>query len=97
MRLAAAPDSGASPSHFHWLPKEAHSIPPRLCAWAGAGVDGRADGAVLEEHSDGRAVAITIGVVVEGRLVVQPVVGDAGDRERNASRYDGWAGLEHAR
>ena len=97
MRPAAAPVSGASPSHFHWLPKEAHSIPPRLCAWAGRVSTGEPTGAVLEGHRDGRAVAVTIGVVVEGRLVVQPVEGDAGDRERNASRYDGWAGLEHAR
>ena len=58
---------------------------------------GEPTGAVLEGHRDGRAVAVTIGVVVEGRLVVQPVVGDTGDSERNASMYDGWAGLDHAR
>ena len=62
-----------------------------------AGVNGRGDGAVLEGHSDGRAVAITTGVMVMGGLVVQPAVGDAGDLELHAARYAEWAGLDDAR
>ncbi len=97
MRLAAAPASGACLGHFQLLPKVARSIPPRSCAWAGRVSTGEPTVAVLEGHSDGRAVAITIGVVVFGGLVFEPVVGDAGDRERYASMYDGWAGLDDAR
>ncbi len=69
MRLAAAPASGACLGHFQLLPKVARSIPPRLCAWAGRVSTGEPTVAVLEGHSDGRAVAITIGVVVFGGLV----------------------------
>ncbi len=78
-------------------PQGSPQHPAAIVRLGRAGVEGQADRAVLEGHSDGRAVAITIGVVVFGGLVFEPVVGDAGDRERNDAMYDGWADFDDAR